>query len=91
MLILEKPYVSEFLIDTIVQNDWPVLDNDAIQETDIEEGAIDTIPCDIAKNYYIAQEFPLSSQLFTQEGYCLCQVSAKTCRFFSASSSVTAL
>ena len=59
MLILEKPYVSEFLIDTIVQNDWPVLDNDAIQETDIEEGAIDTIPCDIAKNYYIAQEFPL--------------------------------
>ena len=28
-------------------------------DTDIEEGAIDTIPCDIAKNYYIAQEFPL--------------------------------
>ena len=55
MLILEKPYVSEFLIDTIVQNDWPVLDNDAIQETDIEEGAIDTIPCDIAKNYYIIE------------------------------------
>ena len=32
-----------------------------------------------------------SSQLFTQEGYCLRQVSAKACRFFSASSSVTAL
>ena len=32
-----------------------------------------------------------SSQLFTQEGYCLRQASAKACRFFSASSSVTAL
>ena len=31
-----------------------------------------------------------SSQLFTQEGYCLRQVSPKACRFFSASSSVTA-
>ena len=31
-----------------------------------------------------------SSQLFTQEGYCLRQVSAKVCKFFSASSSVTA-
>lgn len=59
MLILEKPYVSEFLLDTIVQNDWPVLDNDAVRETDIEEGAFDMIPSEIAKNYYIAQEFPL--------------------------------
>ena len=32
-----------------------------------------------------------SSQLFTQEGYCLSQISAKVCRFFSAFSSVTAL
>ena len=44
MLILEKPYVSEFLLDTIVQNDWPVLDNDAVRETYIEEGAFYMIP-----------------------------------------------
>ena len=30
------------------------------------------------------------SQLFTQEWYCLRQVAANICRFFSASSSVTA-
>lgn len=59
MFILEKPYVSELLIDTIVQNDWPVLKNQTILDSDIEEGAFDIIPSDIAKNYYIAQEFPL--------------------------------
>lgn len=59
MIILEKPYASEFLIDTIVQNDWPVLKNDAILEADIEEGAIDLIPSEVAKNYYLTQEYPL--------------------------------
>lgn len=44
-----KPYASEFLIDTIVQNDWGVLDNTAVEEADIEEGAFDLISSDIAK------------------------------------------
>ena len=59
MLILEKPFVSELLIDTIVQNDWPVLGNQTVEESEIEEGAFDIIPSEIAKNYYLAQEFPL--------------------------------
>lgn len=54
-----KPYASEFLIDTIVQNDWGVLDNTAVEEADIEEGAFDLISSDIAKNYYLTQEYPL--------------------------------
>ncbi len=40
MFILEKPYVSEFLIETIVKNDWTILDNDAIENVDIEEEAL---------------------------------------------------
>ena len=59
MIIIEKPYASEFLIDTIAQNDWPVLKNDAILEAEIEEGAFDLIPPEIAKNYYLTQEYPL--------------------------------
>ena len=39
MFILEKPYVSEFLVDTIVQNDWPVLNNSIVEESGIEDGA----------------------------------------------------
>lgn len=59
MIILEKPYVSEFLIDSIVQNDWQVLENDVIQSVEIEDGAIKKISSLMAKNYYLAQEFPL--------------------------------
>lgn len=59
MIILEKPYVSEFLIDTIVQNDWAVLENQAVDEAEIEEGAFDKIPPEVAKNYYLTQEYPL--------------------------------
>lgn len=59
MIIIEKPYASEFLIDTIVQNDWPVLDNEAIEDAEIEEGAFDLLPSDVAKEYYQKQEFPL--------------------------------
>ena len=59
MLILEKPYVSELLIDTIVQNDWPVLNNQVIKNSEIEDGAFDRIPSNSAKNFYLAQEFPL--------------------------------
>ncbi len=59
MIIIEKPYASEFLIDTIAQNDWPVLKNDAISEAGIEKGAFDLVPSEIAKNYYLTQEYPL--------------------------------
>lgn len=59
MIILEKPYVSEFLIDTIVQNDWPVLENLAVNEAGFEDGTFDVIPSDAAKNYYLTQEYPL--------------------------------
>lgn len=59
MIIIEKPYASEFLIDTVVQNDWYVLENNAIKDADIEEGAFEMVPSDIAKNYYLTQEYPL--------------------------------
>ena len=59
MIILEKPYVSEFLIDTIVQNDWAVLENNTIDEVDIEEGALEIIPSDVAKEYYSQVKYPL--------------------------------
>ena len=59
MFIIEKPYASEFLIDSIVENDWPVLSNDVIKEAEIEQGAFDLLPSEIAKNYYLAQEYPL--------------------------------
>lgn len=58
MFIIEKPYASEFLINTIVQNDWAVLENNAIKDADFEEGAFDMIPSEIAKNYYLTQEYP---------------------------------
>ena len=59
MIILEKPYVSEFLLDTIVQNDWAVLQNDVVNDAEIEEGALKLIPESTAKNYYLTQEYPL--------------------------------
>ena len=59
MIIVEKPYASEYLIDTIAQNDWAVLENDAIVSAEIEEGAFDMIPSEVAKNYYLTQEYPL--------------------------------
>ena len=59
MFILEKPYVSEFLVDTIVQNDWPVLDNTIVEDANIEEGAFILWENKKAANYYLQQEFPL--------------------------------
>lgn len=59
MIIVEKPYASEFLIDSIVQNDWVVLDNKTIEEANIEQGALRIINSEDAKNYYLAQEYPL--------------------------------
>ncbi len=59
MIIIEKPYVSEFLIETIVQNDWPVLDNKAVENAEIEEGAFSIISSNAAVKYYSTQEFPM--------------------------------
>lgn len=59
MFIIEKPYASELLIDTILQNDWLVLDNKAVREAGIEEGAMDLISSDVAKNHYMKQEYPM--------------------------------
>ena len=59
MIIVEKPYASEFLIDSIAQNDWAVLDNKTIEEANIEQGALRIIDSEDAKNYYLAQEYPL--------------------------------
>jgi len=59
MFILEKPYVSEFLIDTIIQNDWNILDTEQVENIDIEAGAFNLLSENKAKNYYIMQEFPL--------------------------------
>lgn len=59
MIIIEKPYVSEFLVDSIVQNDWAVLENEALEIAGIEEGAFETITSDVAKDYYSQVEYPI--------------------------------
>jgi len=59
MFILEKPYVSEFLVDTIIQHDWAVLDNKVVEESGIEDGAFRLWSTEKAANNYIKQEYPL--------------------------------
>ena len=59
MFILEKPYISEFFIDTIIKNDWPVLDNTVIREANIEDGAFVLWDSKKAAEYYSQLEFPL--------------------------------
>jgi hypothetical protein len=58
MLIIEHPYASEYLIDSIVQNDWVVLENEALSIANLEEGAIETISSEDAKNYYEQFNYP---------------------------------
>lgn len=59
MIILEKPYASEYLIDSIVRNDWVVLENKAVELAAIEDGAFETISEEIAQNYYNKLDYPL--------------------------------
>ena len=59
MFIIEKPYASEFMIDTIVQNDWDILDNDVVQNSGIEKGALNLVSSRDAREFYLKQEFPL--------------------------------
>ncbi len=58
MFILEKPYVSELMLEAIVKNDFPVLKNQSVEDTEIEEGALNLIDDNNAKNYYLQQEHP---------------------------------
>ncbi len=59
MFILEKPYVSEYLVDTIIQNDWIILDNEQIENAGIETDAFNLVSDNKARNYYLKQEYPL--------------------------------
>ena len=59
MFIMEKPYVSEYMIDTIVNNDWDILDNDIVEHSGIEKGVLNLTSSEDAKEYYLKQEFPL--------------------------------
>ncbi len=59
MFIIEKPYVSEYLVDTIINHDWAVLDNQTIEECGIEEGAFTLWSSEKATNNYLMQEYPL--------------------------------
>lgn len=59
MIIVEKPYASEYLIESIVKNDWDILENDAIIDADVEEGAFETVTDEVAKNAFLSQEYPL--------------------------------
>lgn len=59
MIILEKPYISEFLIDTIVNNDWQVLENNVIKNCGMEEDALNLISSEDAKLKFEKEEYPL--------------------------------
>lgn len=59
MFIIEKPYASEFIVDTILQNDWDVLDNEALENAGIEMGAFNLVSSKDAEDFYTKQEFPL--------------------------------
>ncbi len=59
MFIIEKPYVSEYMIDSIINHDWPVLDNETIEDSGLEDGVLDLWSTEEATEYYLKQEFPL--------------------------------
>lgn len=59
MFIIEKPYISEFLVDTIINHDWIVLENETIEDCGIEEGAFQLWSTEKATENYLKQEFPL--------------------------------
>ena len=58
MFIIEKPYVSEYLVDTIINHDWLVLENETVTTCGIEEDAFNLLSSEAAADYYIKQEFP---------------------------------
>lgn len=58
MFIIEKPYVSEYLISTIINHDWQVLENETLADSGLEEGVLDLLSTEEAVEYYQKQEFP---------------------------------
>ena len=59
MFIIEKPYVSEYLIDTVINHDWIVLENSTLEESGIEDDAFRLWTSEKAANNYLMQEYPL--------------------------------
>ena len=59
MYFIEKPFVSEYLMDTIINKDWPVLDNETIETCGLEEDVLNLWSSEKATEYYLKQEFPL--------------------------------
>ena len=59
MYIIEKPFVSEYLIDTVINKDWVVLSNETIETCGLEEDALNLWSTEEATEYYLKQEFPL--------------------------------
>ena len=59
MIIVEEPYVSELFIDTVMQNDWPVLDNKAVRDANLEDGALNIISQEKAVKYFEKIEYPI--------------------------------
>ena len=58
MYIIEKPYVSEYLMDTIINEDWAVLDNETIENCGLEEDVLNLWSSEEAVEYYMKQENP---------------------------------
>lgn len=73
MIIIEKPYVSEFLVDSIVQNDWAVLENDTLDIANIEEGAFNIIDQESAKYHFSNVSYP---QIYSNSENAICWVRA---------------
>lgn len=59
MYIIEKPYVSEYLMSSIINHDWAVLDNETIEYCGLEEDVLNLWSSEKATEYYLKQEFPL--------------------------------
>ena len=59
MYIIEKPYVSEYMISSIINHDWVVLDNETIEYCGLEEDVLNLWSSEKATEYYLKQEFPL--------------------------------
>ena len=59
MYIIEKPFVSEYLIDAIINRDWVVLSNETIDTCGLEEDVLNLWSTEKATEYYLKQEFPL--------------------------------
>lgn len=58
MIILEKPYVSETLINYIISNDWLVLETETLNNAYFEDGIFNTISSEDATLKYSMTEYP---------------------------------